>query len=378
METPGNSSQPTVAPAGQAVLPAPSPPATSQPAQRSRSWPAILTLYVLAPVIAEMLSGSTPPLAWLNPINPVVQPALYGSGAILARELVRRRGLGWGNLLVVGAAYSILEEGLAVQTWFNFSAPSSPSAGLGTFGTFFGTSWVWAAQLAVYHAVVSISIPVLLVELLFPRIAGQPWLRRRGVIGFSVLLALVTLVLALLTGFVQYAREGYTHPPLGPYVLAAALMVGIFWLGLRLRFPQPRPSPRPAPRLWTVRLSLFAVAFVYFVLTFFLPKAVPIVIVTLVATVGIVALALWRVRSWSARQGWSPRHRLAIATGILAFFAVIFAPLLEFAARPRQAVRGGLTVIDLVFLLSLFVLDRRLSASPGPSMEARAQEGSLQ
>ncbi len=356
METFGSSSQPTAA--TEPALPPP-PLATPQPERRSHTWPAVLTLYLAAPIIAEMLSGSTPPLAWLNPFNPIVQPALYGSGAILARELVRRRGLGWGNLLALGAAYGILEEALAVQTWFNTS-PNSPSASLGAFGRYFGTNWVWAFELSVYHAVISITIPVLLVELLFPRVAGRPWLRRRGIIGFSIMLALVTVLLALLTGFVLFAHTGYTHPPLGPYLLAVALMVGVFWLGLRLRFPEPRPSPRPAPRLWTVRLTLLAATLLFFAVVLILPKTVLPASLVIAADAGILALALLRVRSWSVRQGWGTRHRLAVATGVLAFLILIWTPLIEFVLQRGAPARAGSTLIDLVFLLGLFALDWRL------------------
>src|SRR5437870_317974 len=84
-----------------------------------RTWPALLTLYLLSPIIAEVLSGSTPPLMFINPIMLMYETALYGSGAILVRELVRRRGLGWGSILLLGAAYGILEEGLIITSWFN-------------------------------------------------------------------------------------------------------------------------------------------------------------------------------------------------------------------------------------------------------------------
>jgi hypothetical protein len=91
-----------------------------QPTLRlQRTWPAVLTLYFLAPFIAEMLTGSTPPLMWNNIGGAILTIGLYGSGALLARELVRRRGLGWGNLALLGVAYGVLEEGMAYQSWFN-------------------------------------------------------------------------------------------------------------------------------------------------------------------------------------------------------------------------------------------------------------------
>ena len=64
----------------------------------SRPWPALLTLFFLAPIIPEMLTGSTPPLMFITPISLLFETGICGSGAILIRELVRRRGLGWSGL----------------------------------------------------------------------------------------------------------------------------------------------------------------------------------------------------------------------------------------------------------------------------------------
>ncbi len=80
-----------------------------------RAWPAILTLFVLAPFTAELLSGSTPILVYFtNPLSFVLNPLLYGCGALLVREVARRRGLGWTGVLWLGAAYGIFEEGVTL------------------------------------------------------------------------------------------------------------------------------------------------------------------------------------------------------------------------------------------------------------------------
>jgi hypothetical protein len=154
------------------------PPSTPVPtALNSRpqcTWPALLTLFFLAPIIPEMLTGSTPPLMFINPISLLFETGLYGSGAILIRELVRRRGLGWSSIVLLGAAYGILEEGLVITSWFN---PYWSDLGkLAFYGRLLDTSWVWALELTIFHAIVSITIPILLTEILFPRIADRPWL----------------------------------------------------------------------------------------------------------------------------------------------------------------------------------------------------------
>src|SRR5262245_36272156 len=76
----------------------------------------VLVLAVLATVVGEVLFGATT-LSRLGGLL-VVTP-LYGGGAVLIRELARRRGPGWGRIVLLGAAYAIVEEGLAIQSMFN-------------------------------------------------------------------------------------------------------------------------------------------------------------------------------------------------------------------------------------------------------------------
>jgi len=81
--------------------------------------PPAWVLYFLAPIIGELLSGSAPPIEFFNPFGLLILPALYGSGAILARELALRREKRWPTILVLGLAYGILEEGLMVKSFFD-------------------------------------------------------------------------------------------------------------------------------------------------------------------------------------------------------------------------------------------------------------------
>src|SRR5690348_3112671 len=76
-----------------------------------RALPAI-GLFSLAPVIGEMLLGATS----IDAIGLLPFMALlYGGGSLLIRETVRRSGRGWWSILLLGAAYALLEEGLLDQ-----------------------------------------------------------------------------------------------------------------------------------------------------------------------------------------------------------------------------------------------------------------------
>jgi hypothetical protein len=325
----------------------------TQPLPRlQRTWPALLTLYFLSPVIGEVLSGSTPVLSFFQPFSLLYLPALYGSGAILVRELARRRGLGWGSIVLLGAAYGILEEGLIVTSWFN---PHWPDLGkLAYYGRVFDTSWVWAVGLTVYHAVVSISIPIFLVELLFPRIADRPWLGKRGFRAFVVLLAFVSLSGAFLFGFLMSAKQGYGHPPL-MYIGALLMAVGLVWLGLRL--PKQAPSTTVdaalAPSLWRLRLLAFLATVAFFFTLWAMPSLVPLPIVPVLVISGLVAYGVWLISRWANRAGWSERHRLALASGVL-FFFILLSPIIEFTTRRAGRLTTGQTFFG-VFSLGVLI-----------------------
>ena len=62
----------------------------------------------------------------------LIEAPLYGGGVVLIRELVRRRGGGWGRVALLGAAYAIVEEGLAILSrslTLTRSMPASSAAG---------------------------------------------------------------------------------------------------------------------------------------------------------------------------------------------------------------------------------------------------------
>src|SRR5947199_282242 len=147
----------------------------------------LLALVLLSPVIAEMLSGSTPPLEWLNPIAALLLIWLYGAGVLVMRETAVRWKTGWPSILLLGAAYGIIEEGLAVKSFFDPGWMDLET--LAWYGRWFDVNWVWAVWLTIYHAVVSIAIPIFLVEWIWPRTRGIPLTSRRDYITAIALLA---------------------------------------------------------------------------------------------------------------------------------------------------------------------------------------------
>ncbi len=371
--------------------------------ERPRTWYAVLALLLLAPACGEMLSGSTPPLMFVNPISLFIQAGLYGSGALLIREVVRRNGLGWRSVLVLGAAYGILEEGLVVTSWFNPYWPDVVS--LHGYSRWLGINWFWALSLTMYHAVCSITVPIVLAEALFPRIAARPWLRRGSITLFAIWLGLVCVLGLLGFGFLEFRQQGYTHPPV-TYFYALGLAISLVAVGLTLPRPRMRaeflvpapapapvqgpysapaylwnaapgmqsplpPSPRPprrAPRLWTLRLAGFGYILGFFAISWGFGPALRWPPLALLLLAGWGAFAAWRLFAWSARPGWGPRSRLALASGVVVFF-VLLAPLLEFAAHPAGRVMTGMTAaaaIWLAFVVALAFRPRHFERAATP------------
>jgi hypothetical protein len=281
---------------------------------RLRRFAPILLLFVLPPVVAEVLFGATP-VSNLGALLPIT--ALYGSGVVLIRELARRRGTGWARIALLGAAYAVVEEGLALQSMFN---PDLFNAGtLG--GRALGINWVWSEWTIGYHIVWSISVPILLAELLFPTRRTVPWLGRTGVAVVGTVYVLGAL------GMAAIFRLIITPDFRTPTVLAvAAVMVIVGLVALALAWPAdtpPEPSTEPmqdAPSPWLVGLVVFVVCSAWFGLLG-LPgmlRAGALVLVPMVLGVALVAGVLTLLRRWSApHRRWTDLHRLALAAGAL-------------------------------------------------------------
>jgi hypothetical protein len=326
-----------------------------------RRWPAILALFLLAPLTAEVLSGSTPMLEFArHPVLAVINLPLYGCGVLLVREAARRRGLDWASVLWLGAAYGIWEEGVVINTWANPWAPvicNAQHQGICDYGRVGGVSVLWALSLTAFHAAVSITIPILLVDLARPRLAPLPWLARRG-LRWCVAGELFVLLLGVLLNLGAFRDHGQAGPPWQPYATELALMGVCVALALLPRWPAPSRAAGALPSLWTLRL----LGCLALTLDLFLPNLekglrVPYQL-ALALNAGILALALWRLATWARRAGWGERHVLALASGVLGFLIVLWDPLLELSGQASGKPTRGTLVVAALYLVGLIALAR--------------------
>ena len=83
--------------------------------RRHDLW-SIAALYFLSPLVGEFLLG-TQAITQLGGL--LILAPLYGGGAVLIREVARRTGRGWPTIVLLAAAYGLLEEGPIDQLLFN-------------------------------------------------------------------------------------------------------------------------------------------------------------------------------------------------------------------------------------------------------------------
>ncbi len=299
--------------------------------------PPTLVLLLLSPAIGEVLSGSSPPLELLNPVGVTFLIFLYGGGAIMVREIALRWKKGWPSILLLGAAYGIVEEGLMVKSFFN---PSWMDIGvLGSYGRWLGVNWVWSLQLTIFHAVFSITIPRLLVTLAYPDKSAEPWA------GKKMLLALAVLFVAdVVIGYFLLAP----YPvPLPLYILSMICVVILALIAWKLPYPlfRPKDVKTPKPR-W-----LFLLGALWGTALFLIAWVLPGIGINPVITMGLLilstaALAFMLLRMTGNGSSWDGRHRVALAAGVLGFLIAI---------ALVQELNGvfGMAVVGLLFAIGL-------------------------
>jgi len=286
--------------------------------QAQRVAPAV-GLFFLAPLVGEYLLGNVSIVEiWALPVLAL----LYGSGAILIREVARRTGRGWPTMLVLGLAYGLIEAGLIDQTLFKPPELTTGVVGAATYVPALGISVLDLLSFVVGHAGWSIGIPIAMVEALVPTRRTTPWLGRAGL---AVTGALYLLGAVLIFRFMQQDSGGFLAPApkLAAVAVGSAALIGFaFALGRRPRPPVDRPALRP----WLVAAVALAASFLFG----WRGETWSGVAFGVVATAAMAAV----VACWSRRRGWGAPHRLALAGPALLHQAATGVP-------PDPALRPG-------------------------------------
>ncbi len=292
-----------------------------------------MALSLLSPLLAELLSGSSPPSEFFRPAAFLLLWAFYGGGVLLIREIWVGLGGGIGRLLLLGMFYGVVEEGLVLKSWFD---PLYFDLHLfATYGRFWGTNVAWAIWLTLFHALMSITAPILLCEIAFPAYRDRSLMGRRARLAVALLFIASALLMAF--GLNPYL------PPFQPYAAAVALAGGLVLLARRYRELLLPPLPR-----WLCRhpilLGFGTAALLFFNAALVPPHRLPLWLFALCALLPTLLLTL-------ALRDASEAGRYRLLLGFLAFHALPMAWIWESMGVRGMAVTGavifGLLVLGL-------------------------------
>jgi len=324
---------------------------------RARFAGAIWTLVVLAPFIAEVLSGST-----RTSILFVLIPEMmvWGVGALLCRELVRRWRGGSVSLLLMGLALSVAEEFIIQQTSI---APLPFPMSHAEYGRMWGVNLIYLLFMLGFESVWVVVAPVQLTELFFPGAGDRPWLRKRGVLVSCVVFLLGCRIAWY--GWTQQARPRMGgapyHPPAGLLALGVAAIVALMAAAYLAREAgrQHGGIERGTAPAWLAGLAAFVLGAAWFEVIgqVFVAKPVQPFWIVLIAGAAWAALAFSLFTWWSSRAAWNELHRFAAVSGVT--LGCMVAPYLSITSWPKVDV-VGLIVYDVVALAGFFILGTKV------------------
>lgn len=296
---------------------------------RLRSCAPVLALFVLAPLMGEVVGAALRLSNFVEPLRVAAIVCFYGAGVVVLREIAQRLRLsGWG-IILLGAAFALLEEGIGLQTIFNPVGMDGESV----YGRALGVNWFWGLVVSGYHVVWSVLIPITVAHMMFPRRSRAAWLSRPALLLFGVLFAVGTALLVL----ISYLRSDFRLSAV--QIVAVIVAVGLLiWAASRCTAPdQPRIPGRP-PRPVLAALAGFGTGEVWLVLYLvaFTGGGTSFVWWTLAAALfaGAVAALLGH---W-ARRGWAARDRLAACFGAALAAALFGLLLVSLADRVEDVV----------------------------------------
>lgn len=315
------------------------------------------TLLLLAPFIAEVLSGSTRTSILFVFIPEVM---VWGVGALFCRELVRRWRAGGTSLLLLGLALSIAEECIIQQTSL---APLPFPGSHPQYGRIWGLNLVYFLFMLGFESVWVVVVPVKITELFFPRQAGQLWLRMRGAALACIIFLLGSR--AAWYGWTQQARPRLHaapyHPSLAMIAFSLLTIGALIALAYAVRNvgQQQSPDHRRTVPVWLGGLISFVMGAAWFNLIGqqFAPSPVQPFWVAIVAGT-LWALLAYTLFLWlSSRALWSNKHTFAAALG--ATLACMAAPYYTITTWPKVDVVGEV-IFDVSALIGVALLAKRV------------------
>ena len=271
----------------------------------STRWGSVLAVLLLAPWFAEMSWGGYP-LTDIPVILLFLGP-MYGGAAVLIREIARRSGRGWPTIVLLAAAFGVLQAGLVDQSLFNpaydrydFQHPVHLDG--------IDVSLYYLLAFVAGHVVASIVAPIAVAEC-WSRRGDEPWLTRRSMTVLAGLYLVATVINHF--GVKDEVGHGFQAAPIQSATAAAA--VAALVAAALLRRPRPRTDvavPRP--------VVLSAIGFAAYLL--YLPgeNAASFAVGVVVLTLAVAVLG-----TLSRSRRWTDDHSVALVAGTILIGLVV-------------------------------------------------------
>lgn len=321
---------------------------------KRRFWPAI-GLFFLSPLVAEFLLGNLPITALFAVIG--LAP-LYGGGAVLIREFVRRRGWGCPSILALALAYGVLEEGVTTQSLFNPNYADLRLLDPGHIG-FLGIGAPWTLFVLTLHTVWSITVPIVLVEAVSQR-PREPWLGKVGLWVTSVLFVIGVAA----TTLIQLKNDSFVASPV-QFTGVALVFFALIGLAARLGTKETVRRPGGVPAVWLAGLIALAVTSAFMLLDNLDLNGWLTAATDLVGWVVATLLVL----TWSRRESWTRQHVLALASGALLTYAWHAFPESPVFDAPKTVDLIGNAIFAALAVVFLVVAWRRVAVGPVAASE---------
>jgi len=298
---------------------------------------AILILLLLSPFTAEVLTGATPIMGFVNPINLCILVCLYGLGSIIIRELRLRLRIQYTEMLLLGFAYGIIEEGIAVKSFFD---PYWKDLGIfGVYGRWLGVNWVWSLYLTIFHGIWSILAPIIVVEAIYFEVAYKQWIGNKGLIFSTIVFFIDIIVINLLLTKYQ--------PSSLHYLTCFVIILALIFIAKNSKLYVPNVinssiTPQRYGLYWMLWGILFFVAF-YLVSSLVPSPYIPIIIGLVLGYVSLILTKCFDSLSWNVI------HRYWFYLGIVVVLLIID----TIQALIQSNIERGITVITSIVILTI-------------------------
>lgn len=320
------------------------------------------TLIFLAPFIAEVLRGATR-VSFLFAFVPELM--MWGCGALIIRDLVRRWGGGWTSVLLLGLTLAVFEECVVQQTSL---APLPWPAISANYGRSYGVNWIYFLYMLGYESVWVVVVPIQVTELIFPERRDVTWLRTGGMIANIVVFLLGARVAWY--AWIKRARPMVFHAPeydvpWSTIVVFLVVISSLFLLAFLARHVERGDSTtRTAPPAWSMVAAamLFGFPWERLMVLIFGERSTQPYWVSMALGVAWGGFAYFFIRYWSVGRGWNDKHRWGLTFG--AALVCMIAGFSGSSMWPRMDLVGK-WVFDLAAVIGFALLARWIWQRPG-------------